>query len=109
MKDFFNSAKEIYENVKAKTYIWLLNKFVAKGDEYYGFTEPSPEWMIMHNKRFWIQPTKSLESATKPIKDTNSIVDVDVYRNNENKINEIIDTDYIDVVKDTTANSEEVN
>lgn len=48
--------KEIILNIKNKIYLWFLNKFVAKGDEYYGFSEPSPEWMIMNNKKFWILP-----------------------------------------------------
>lgn len=45
-------------NIRDKVYIWFLNKFVAKQDEYYGLTEPTTEWMILHNKKFWIQPCK---------------------------------------------------
>lgn len=49
-------VKDIFLNVKNKVYLWFLNKFVAKEDEYYGFTEPSTDWMNLHNKKFWIQP-----------------------------------------------------
>lgn len=49
-------AKDAFLNIKNKIYLWFLNKFVAKKDEYYGFTEPSEEWMNLNNKKFWIQP-----------------------------------------------------
>ena len=50
------NMKDVFLNVKNKVYLWFLNKFVAKEDEYYGFIEPSPEWMSRNNKKFWIQP-----------------------------------------------------
>lgn len=49
-------AKDVFINIKNKIYLWFLNKFVAKEDEYYGFTEPSEQWMNLNNKIFWIQP-----------------------------------------------------
>ena len=49
-------------NLKNKTYIWFLNKFIAKEDEYYGIEKPSVEWMILHNKTFWIQPCNEEEA-----------------------------------------------
>ncbi len=42
-------------NIKNKVYLWFLNNFIAKSDEYYDFTEPSREFMVMNNKKFWIQ------------------------------------------------------
>lgn len=47
---------DVFLNMKNKIYLWFLNKCVAKEDEYYGFAEPSAEWMTLHNKKFWIQP-----------------------------------------------------
>lgn len=55
------TGKDLLFNVKNKIYLWYLNKFVAKEDEYYGFVEPSSEWMIMHNKKFWIKPCNEEE------------------------------------------------
>lgn len=52
----FTNIKDTFFNVKNKMYLWFLNKFIAKEDEFYGFTEPSHEWMVLHNKKFWIQP-----------------------------------------------------
>ncbi len=49
-------VKDVYINAKNKVYLWFLNKFIAKEDEHYGFTEPSTEWMSRNNKKFWIQP-----------------------------------------------------
>ena len=55
------NMKDVYLNVKNKVYLWFLNKFVAKEDEYYGFIEPSTEWMSRNNKKFWIQPCSEEE------------------------------------------------
>lgn len=58
-KRFWHSTikgKNVFLNIKDKIYLWFLNKFIAKEDEYYGFTEPSIEWMNMNKKKFWIQP-----------------------------------------------------
>ena len=52
----FIKAKGAIFNIKNKVYLWFLNKFVAKEDEYYGLAEPSTEWMSLHNKKFWLQP-----------------------------------------------------
>lgn len=54
--DYFKKLKNVILNVKDKIYLWFMNKFVAKEDEYYGFTEPSTEWMNLNNKKFWILP-----------------------------------------------------
>lgn len=59
---FFIVLKNAFFNAKDKIYICLLNKFIAKEDEYYGLIEPSVEWMILHNKRFWIQPCNEEEN-----------------------------------------------
>lgn len=50
------NIKDVFFNVKNKVYLWFLNQFVAKEDEYYGLTEPSGQWMNLNNKKFWIQP-----------------------------------------------------
>ena len=55
-KQYLHLLKGVFLNVKNKIYLWFLNKFIAKEDEYYGFVEPQIEWMISHNKKFWIQP-----------------------------------------------------
>ena len=55
------SVKNIFLKVKNKVYLWFLNKFIAKEDEYYGFIEPSTEWMSLNNKKFWIQPCSEEE------------------------------------------------
>lgn len=54
--DYIKKLKNVILNVKDKIYLWFMNKFVAKEDEYYGFTEPSTEWMNLNNKKFWILP-----------------------------------------------------
>jgi len=60
------NVKDVFLNVKNKIYLWILNKFVAKEDEYYGLSEPSTEWMTLHNKKFWIQPcTNCIEEVMK--------------------------------------------
>lgn len=51
-------VKDVLFNVTNKIYLWFLNHFVARPDEYYSLTEPSIEWMNLHNKLFWIQPCK---------------------------------------------------
>lgn len=56
----FISIKDVFLNLKNKVYLWFLNKLIAKEDEYYGFTEPSMEWMTLHNKKFWIQPCNEI-------------------------------------------------
>jgi type I restriction-modification system DNA methylase subunit len=55
-KQYLHLLNGVFLNVKNKIYLWFLNKFIAKEDEYYGFVEPQTEWMISHNKKFWIQP-----------------------------------------------------
>lgn len=55
------NGKDLFLNIKKKVYLWFLNKVVAKEDEYYGFYEPSLEWMISNNKKFWIQPCNEEE------------------------------------------------
>ncbi|MCR2050379.1 hypothetical protein NSB25_24355 [Acetatifactor muris] len=56
------SLKDAFFNVKGKLFLWSLNNFIAKEDEYYGFVKPSPEWMTLHNKKFWIQPCNEEET-----------------------------------------------
>lgn len=48
--------KDFLRSFKKKAQIWLLNKFLAKNDEYYSQDEPPIEWMKTHGKRFWMQP-----------------------------------------------------
>lgn len=55
------AGRDLLFHVKNKIYLWFLNKFVAKEDEYYGYVEPSTEWMTMHNKKFWIKPCNEEE------------------------------------------------
>lgn len=56
------NVKDAFFNVKNKVYLWFLNTFVAEEDEFYGLTEPPHEWMISHNKKFWIQPCNEEET-----------------------------------------------
>lgn len=56
----FIKMRGVFLNIKNKIYLWFLNKCVAKEDEYYGFVEPSVEWMILHNKKFWIRPCNEI-------------------------------------------------
>lgn len=60
-KRHFSILRDVFFNVKDKIYLWFLNKFIAKEDEYYGFVEPSIEWMNLHNKKFWIKPCNDEE------------------------------------------------
>lgn len=62
LRHLFLYTKDVFFNVKNKIYLWFLNKFIAKEDEFYGFIEPSTEWMILHNKKFWIQPCNEEET-----------------------------------------------
>lgn len=63
------NLKDVFINVKNKIYLWFLNRYVAKEDEYYSFIEPSAEWMTLHNKKIWIQPcNKSNENNEEVIK-----------------------------------------
>lgn len=54
------NPKDVFFNIRTKILLWFLNKFVAKEDEYYALTEPSNEWMTLHNKKFWIQPCNEI-------------------------------------------------
>jgi len=60
-KRHFSILRNVFLNVKNKICLWFLNKFIAKEDEYYGLAEPSIEWMILHNKKFWIKPCNNEE------------------------------------------------
>ena len=61
MERLFSILRNAFFNAKYKAYLWFLNKFIAKEDEYYGLVEPSIEWMTLHNKKFWIKPCKENE------------------------------------------------
>ena len=61
LRHLFLDIKDVFFNVKDKIYLCFLNKFIAKEDEFYGLSEPSAEWMILHNKKFWIKPCNDKE------------------------------------------------
>lgn len=54
-QDGFRASLFNYIEDKMKKYqIYILNKFVAKPDEFYSYTEPTDEQM--KGKKFWTQP-----------------------------------------------------